>query len=1774
MEIPSSILFRSATLTSLKKPVKVLPKKEVPDGIPPHNCSVGAQSLNTSHLLKLNRVLPETRRTRILSARPNHELTESPFSSFVADRNLPNTHDFAKRVVSIYSKRLKNPETIAHPLVRKFLEMYKSEGGKLEIPVHLLSALSPNACFEHRNQEIFVHVGLFEDTLKDYGESRNADLLMSEIPWTLAHEIGHSIVKQVLGLDGSRKLHNISMEDLCDLIGLVLAHESGFDIRHVGFSRYIEDEDKEGRGVPYIDTHPGHIERNERLKRLEQTAIYTQIQTSNSLASSGTEIAGSIYSELNEEHKYSFEKRPHDRRTADEQRRIEVVISDASGLVEKIEDKLNEISEYDVQQKDYESWELSETKELLSSTIQFQKHKESLIELITSIVNSGYEDYREDVEDMLDPVVDNLTETLNEWIVQSTYRLARQDQKLQDMLKNINKELKYFKEISDKQSHATSQELLELKNRLENMDLSNLASELSRVIEKVESSKKTQDDIRDENVATVYQLSKAISEQVIDPGDFSDFEKAFLNQVFLRNLSRQIPFYIRDDCEKPSLYLEEQELRPSSLEDIYNLVSKLPSRYELDYKGEKVRIIKSISVTLEEALKQVPDFDLEQESEMVFDIAALLSFNGYPVDLSLVTKSKNYHEIFAQKINQSVKEGDFAKLNAVFSYFDQGLEQISTHISPESIETLFNNNQIDILRSLRSGFNFNQLTKLFNSYKNFDIVLFKELHKKRDEIDPQWIESNQDQIIQKIESIPLENVKERYSAYVLYGDMLQQSWALRPYDAKVNYLKDLQGLSEITKGNFRFDPGEFQKRQGKIPLCLIAPSPLIEWINGFQSFEELNAIAPYINIGFGANRPKYDLVTKKAQAVVSASPLTSGWGLSFENTGNLTSDNKLDTFDPWLLEKAGGLDLEVDYNLNRIPSFEWIQRELEPDLNPLFEEMGKAVQSARKEYFGKLLEIYKAIVASSPAKNQIALLHKFLALSYPKLTSNLVKSLAPILEHSRGARVQVSKEELSPPLSEAISFGLSHDPFSLQKLNEVQQVPARDYLYLLYFNQEYKNTGEKTIEQLIQNADVDKCFGFITNIMDSPSPYRDVVLNRTFYPEKFENASAKQQKKILDLFYTPAKSARLRGIYLQQRLDEVNGVDGKIAIVQEVMPRPSNDRDRILQKILLENPISLNDLVTKYAESFSSLNFEFQRDENTIEHIFGAVIETKMTHEEQVKLLTWLCQKSDEKPLRIMMLEGELAVNLEELRLVFLHSEDVQNKVLDAVLTGPNGLLRSQEKLNSFIDNCIGEYLKVDADPPIKKEDKVKVLLRKAIDLILEKSQNDTKKIKIIKNLIKSITQRGSSSVESLVANVLKAYGSAGVKFGQLISTQPALKERWPTLQRELSELKEDKGDSFDLFELSQAVNTVPTLRGKEIIVDEVLPSGSMKKVAKVRIPELFGQEQLIAKYIKMGASYQLDKESQELKDILEDLKPWLKELFGVERIPQSAYEVFDDIKLEVDTTVEAANNQRTRDLLRDFQLQNADPTVQITSPQVESSYFNQVFMLERVAPGCSLKDIDESPGTAPVKLSSQEREKVTSDLKKATKFLLSKGFFHADPHSGQIFVHKDEDGKITINLIDLGICDELPEQARNYASLLLDPQFHELIKSLTPEEIQSLQKLGEDKRRTKVRGFITAGASLLSQPQLLRKYQQLQTLLQSHNLENQQIQSLIENIGVPLIRDIVNSCKGRDVKDMPAIIFNKIDTAEHIDRPKYVSRLLFAIIKSMDWSMQPAMSS
>lgn len=477
--------------------------------------------------------------------------------------------------------------------------------------------------------------------------------------------------------------------------------------------------------------------------------------------------------------------------------------------------------------------------------------------------------------------------------------------------------------------------------------------------------------------------------------------------------------------------------------------------------------------------------------------------------------------------------------------------------------------------------------------------------------------------------------------------------------------------------------------------------------------------------------------------------------------------------------------------------------------------------------------------------------------------------------------------------------------------------------------------------------------------------------------------------------------------------------------------------------------------------------------------------------EDKKLFLLWVMGFTDKKPDMLILLESLYQINFDGMRSADIHDSPHYKEIgrsafedtLVMFLFGEEGILSdpttSKEFLNEVFDSVIPAGI-----------DGERVDILKNMYLAVFDQASEMRKEKILKQLflnIKKLSQEEGLSPEIREAKAIRGFleslGPVGIKLGQFLES--ARLDIPAHVTAELAKLKEEapelnKGAAFGALELEFG-DFYRTFRS----LDQPLGSASIKMVYKAKMKD--GRQEVV----KLKRPYVegiLSEELGLLSAVLEAVEGPLARR-GIHLPADMVAQVRGMMMDEVDFDQEV-KNQRTLKENIDRRRTPQKPAwiLSFISSFVEPTTFgvhvpdtlyqgNNVIM-EELVEGVSLGN--ESGMTALGLDPSAVKEAAAEEL---LKEIFIDGFFHADPHGGNIFV----DGSKRLTFIDLGLMGTLPVVHRRILLKLILYAYKDKI-GLLPRSLRPALGVPTAEEVAVSLGGLSQGQRMALTPELLQE--------------------------------------------------------------------------------------
>eukprot|EP00403_Amphidinium_massartii_P020491 CAMPEP_0178400598 /NCGR_PEP_ID=MMETSP0689_2-20121128/15872_1 /TAXON_ID=160604 /ORGANISM="Amphidinium massartii, Strain CS-259" /LENGTH=889 /DNA_ID=CAMNT_0020021399 /DNA_START=21 /DNA_END=2690 /DNA_ORIENTATION=+ len=270
-----------------------------------------------------------------------------------------------------------------------------------------------------------------------------------------------------------------------------------------------------------------------------------------------------------------------------------------------------------------------------------------------------------------------------------------------------------------------------------------------------------------------------------------------------------------------------------------------------------------------------------------------------------------------------------------------------------------------------------------------------------------------------------------------------------------------------------------------------------------------------------------------------------------------------------------------------------------------------------------------------------------------------------------------------------------------------------------------------------------------------------------------------------------------------------------------------------------------------------------------------------------------------------------------------------------------------------------------------------------------------------------------------LAVDNLTELGPTFVKLGQVLSIRPdVLPEK---TMKELSRLQ----DNIETFPTQEARDLVEAELGKPI--DEVFSSFSEEPVAAASLAQVYRAvlretgEEVAVKVQRPGALQTVSKDLYVLRRLADVVQPLIKRFTADETDYIALTETFaEGLYTELDFRNEAFNAIRMDELMTETL--SPDVREQLIIPTPLLDYTTRRIMVSRWVNGSKLSDLPPE----------EIRRLIAIGQEVFLTQLLTAGFFHGDPHPGNLLCITEGPDAGKLCLLDFGLVARVPEDARD----------------------------------------------------------------------------------------------------------------------------------------------
>src|ERR1043165_4681301 len=279
------------------------------------------------------------------------------------------------------------------------------------------------------------------------------------------------------------------------------------------------------------------------------------------------------------------------------------------------------------------------------------------------------------------------------------------------------------------------------------------------------------------------------------------------------------------------------------------------------------------------------------------------------------------------------------------------------------------------------------------------------------------------------------------------------------------------------------------------------------------------------------------------------------------------------------------------------------------------------------------------------------------------------------------------------------------------------------------------------------------------------------------------------------------------------------------------------------------------------------------------------------------------------------------------------------------------------------------------------------------------------------------LTRKRAAKAEEL-ADDLEKLGPTFIKLGQLLSTRPDI---IPEPYMEALSRLQDHVEPFSIEEVEEIVSTELGARLSKLFANFEREPYAAASLSQVHRAEMRDGRPVVVKVQRPNIRDQIVEDLEALEQAAEFIDAHTETGRRYE-FGNLLAELRRSLLRELDFKREATNLLKVRDSLREFQ--------HIVIPEPIDHYTTSRVLTMDYIPGKKITDI------SPLRLLEIDTRSLAEGLFRAyLQQILVDGFFHADPHPGNVFITDDDH----IALLDLGMVAHLTGNGReDLLSLLL----------------------------------------------------------------------------------------------------------------------------------------
>jgi len=531
-------------------------------------------------------------------------------------------------------------------------------------------------------------------------------------------------------------------------------------------------------------------------------------------------------------------------------------------------------------------------------------------------------------------------------------------------------------------------------------------------------------------------------------------------------------------------------------------------------------------------------------------------------------------------------------------------------------------------------------------------------------------------------------------------------------------------------------------------------------------------------------------------------------------------------------------------------------------------------------------------------------------------------------------------------------------------------------------------------------------------------------------------------EQVLSLFNNEGFREKYAVMALEKKRNENSAefstLEGELKWILHYFPKLSPTRDDILLQLIDEKANTPSD--TKKVRPYLLRAPENIREKKQARVVFGtSMFEEYMSGQnaaDKMEFLLWALGISDKKPFFLRRFEHEYNVSLNGMRDNFMKrklgyyknaGDSAMEEFLEKILLGENGIFYDERVSSEFLGVLFNTLM------PGQKNNIMRVLY----DAVFRRADVN-RKYAIVSALLNNFSKERGTPEGINEARAIRIFlgslGLVGVKIAQFLSTYEAVSEE---IRNELKLLRDrapqlNKDIVFDM--IAKIYGGFENSPVSEIL--ECIGSASIKVVYRARLKD--GRE-IVIKIKRPEVEKKVEEDLSFLRDILSD--PVVKDALrdnGIEIPQQLGERIAEMILEEMDLRREVENQDKLREginLSSSFRRRLSNIIFNYLISKVfktpQNKYSFKIPVTIDVQNNTLI--IEGFVNGKPVSLGDSDA--VVAVARELMRQIFLDGFYHADPHTGNIFVGRE--GEV-LYFIDAGSASKVSFKNRYILYMLI----------------------------------------------------------------------------------------------------------------------------------------